>query len=360
VSVPTFIVGTGRCGSTMLSNMLREHPHVLSLSEIFALVYDPAAPDIFPPEPIDGRQFWAMVAGLGPFIRFMLKHGLGKPELLYPFDAPSARFSAQTGVPAILLVALPHLTEHHEALFDVLQHEVTTWPRAPVGAQYRRLFGWLQAHFGKRIWIERSGFSHTWAEQLLAIFPDARIVHMVRDGRDTALSMQAYVAFRLLAVMGSLGEILGVNPLASPDRSRVDRLPAELRPFLPEHFDLEAFRAFRPPLPVCGGFWAQNIESGLKVLSELPADRLLTLRYEHFFVDPTAQLDTLAAFLGDEFVDEAWSTRCAAAVRPPRSSWRELPEEDARALTEACRPGFERLRAAGVRYDLSATERRTR
>lgn len=140
MSTPNFVVGTGRCGSTMLSNMLRDHPKVLSLSEIFALIYDPAAPAILPLEPMDGRQFWAVVAGLGPFVRFMLQHGLGKPELLYSFDAPSARFSAQTGVPAILLTALPHLTEDHEALFDVLQVEVTTWPSAPVGEQYRRLF----------------------------------------------------------------------------------------------------------------------------------------------------------------------------------------------------------------------------
>jgi putative sulfotransferase len=352
MSVPTFVVGTGRCGSTMLSNMLREHPYVLSLSEIFALLYDPGAPDIFPPEPIDGRQFWAMVANLGPFIRFMLQHGLASPEFLYAFDAPAARFSAETGVPAILLTALPHLTEHHEALFDILQDEVTTWPRALVGEQYKRLFDWLRARFDKRIWIERSGFSHTWAQQLLATFPGARIVHMVRDGRDTALSMQAYVAFRLLAVMNSLGEILGVNPLASSDRSRIDLVPAELRPFLPERFHREAFQAFRPPLSGCGEFWAQNIESGLKVLSELSADRLLTLRYEDFFVEPAAQLDRLAAFLGDEFVDRDWSTRCAAMVRKPRSTWCDLPEEDALALTEACRPGFELLREAGVHYDV--------
>jgi hypothetical protein len=31
----TFVVGTGRCGSTMLSAMLREHPDVLSMSEFF-------------------------------------------------------------------------------------------------------------------------------------------------------------------------------------------------------------------------------------------------------------------------------------------------------------------------------------
>lgn len=40
VSVPTFVVGTGRCGSTMLSNMLRQHPRVLSLSEFYASVVD--------------------------------------------------------------------------------------------------------------------------------------------------------------------------------------------------------------------------------------------------------------------------------------------------------------------------------
>lgn len=175
---------------------------------------------------------------------------------------------------------------------------------------------------------------------------------MVRDGRDTALSMKAYVAFRLLAVMGSLGDALGVNPLTSPDRSHIDRVPAELRPFLPEHFDVDAFKAFRPPLSICGGFWAQNIASGLAVFSELPDDRLLTLRYEDFFTDPNRQLDRLAVFLGPKFIDEDWSARCAATVRPPRWTWRDLPDDEASALTEACRPGFDLLATQGVEYEV--------
>ena len=48
MSTPTYVVGTGRCGSTMLSNMLREHPKVLSISEFFGFVREHA--DAFSPD----------------------------------------------------------------------------------------------------------------------------------------------------------------------------------------------------------------------------------------------------------------------------------------------------------------------
>jgi hypothetical protein len=37
---PVFVVGTGRCGSTLVSNILRAHPGVLSLSEFFTFITD--------------------------------------------------------------------------------------------------------------------------------------------------------------------------------------------------------------------------------------------------------------------------------------------------------------------------------
>ena len=54
---------------------------------------------------------------------------------------------------------------------------------------------------------------------------------------------------------------------------------------------------------------------------------------------------------GRSSLDGVWSARCAATVRPPRSSWCDLPEEDTRALTDTCMPGFELLRQAGVEYE---------
>jgi putative sulfotransferase len=151
VSVPTFIVGTGRCGSTMLSNMLRDHPEILSLSEFFSMITDgDQSHEPFSPDPMDGERFWAIVAATGRFYTFFLRHGQAFPELLYPADAPGSRFSSQTGVPGILLTALPHLTDRHDALFDQLGEEVRAWPRATIGEHYRRLFGWLAQRFGRR------------------------------------------------------------------------------------------------------------------------------------------------------------------------------------------------------------------
>jgi Sulfotransferase domain/Sulfotransferase family len=353
MGVPTFIVGTGRCGSTMLSNMLREHPKVLSLSEFFAFIVGPDGrlAETFPPEPVDGPGFWEVVAAINPVTSFGYRHRVPCDEQLYPFESPSARFTSQTGVPAILVTTLPHLTDDHDLLFDTLRAEVTAWPAASIGEHYRRLFGWLERHFGKRLWVERSGAALHMVEHYAATFPNARFVHLARDGRDVALSLQGHLGMRLYLMMSSIAQSLGVDPLQSEDRTYIDRVPAELRRFLPEHFDAEAFRALRLPLALCGQYWSFQVENGMTVLPSIPQDRLLTLRYEEILADPKPQLDTLAAFLGEAFVDDEWSARCAATVRKPKSTWRDLPEDDARTLTEACRPGFEHLRAAGVHYD---------
>jgi putative sulfotransferase len=353
MSVPTFIVGTGRCGSTMLSNMLREHPKVLSVSEFFSILSDFGliGAEHFSPVPIDGERFWEAITAITPRISFALRHRIEPDEQIYPCDDPAARFSRQTGVPILLITVLPHLTKDHDRLFDVLRDEVCTWPEMPVGEHYRRLFGWLADHFGKQLWVERSGGSLPMTEHALKALPDARFVHIVRDGRDTAMSMQRHVGFRLGFAMITLEQLLGVNPLLSMDRSRIEQVSEELRLFLPEQFDADAFRAFRMPLPFFGELWTQWMTEGLDRLRTIPPDGLLTLRYEDFFVDPKRQLDRLTAFLGKDYVDEDWSARCAATVRKPHSTWRELSEDEARALTDACRPGFELLRHAGLHYD---------
>ncbi len=172
--------------------MLREHPTILSLSEFIGFLgaYGVRLPSVFPSEPIDGAAFWSIIAAINPLTNFAFRHGIAAPEQLYPCDTPSARFTSRTGVPAILVTTLPHLTSDHDALFDVLAAEVASWPQAAIGDHYQRLFGWLAERFGKQTWVERSGTSLRLVEQLLATFPDAKFLHITRDGRDAAISMQ--------------------------------------------------------------------------------------------------------------------------------------------------------------------------
>ena len=198
----------------MLSNMLGKHPHVLSISEFFAWLVDDGArtEETFARNPMDGRKFWSVVAAINPHRAFAYRHRVPCDEQLYPFESSQAPFSSETGVPAILITTLPHLTADHDRLFDTLQDEVTRWPEAIIGEHYRRLFDWLTAYFGKCVWVERSGAALHMLNHYRATFPEARYVHVARDGRDAAISMQGHLGMRLYFVMNTLAQYLGVDP----------------------------------------------------------------------------------------------------------------------------------------------------
>jgi hypothetical protein len=340
---PAFIVGTGRCGSTMLSNFLRDHPDLLSLSEFFTLITDLGGriAESFPQGAIDAARFWQLIAAPHPKQSVMLRHGVAMDEVLYR-PGPGTRFSAEAGVPAIMQTTLPHLSAQADALFDEVHAFVAAQPAAPAAVHYRSLFDWLAGRFGKRAWVERSGGSLRIVRRLAEAFPGARFVHLVRDGRACAMSMSRHFGFRMALLAMQLTEILGADPFESNDRTWAGDLPDELVPFLPESFDGEAFRRHETPLPLTGHYWSGEIMSGLRELAALPAERVLTMRYEDFLSSPTSSITALLEFLGVP-ADEAWVRRTAAMVRPARSAWETLPASELQPLQDACRPGFAAL-----------------
>ena len=336
---PTFVVGTGRCGSTLLSTMLHEHPQLASLSEVFSFATDLGGriAESFPKDPIDGPAFWRIVAGAHPKISMLLRHGLVMDEVLY---RPGRRFTAEEGVPALLHTALPHLSEDPESLYDALAAEIAEWPSAPVATHYRALFDRLAA--GREGWVERSGGSLRIVARLARAFPDARFVHLVRDGRDCAMSMSRHFGFRMALVTAQLTEILGVDPYESSDRTWENDVPDALASFLPERFDPDAFRRYETAIPLCGHYWAGECVAGVAELAPLE-DRVLVLRYEDLLADPRRVLRQLSRFIVPGAIDEAWVDRAAAHVRRPRSRWAQLPPRILGELIEACGPGFAAL-----------------
>lgn len=347
----TFIVGTGRCGSTLVSEVLRLHPEVASLSEVFSFATDLGCriDRVFPTDPMSGPQVWAVLGSAWPRQNLMLRHDVAMDEVLYPWRG-GHRFTAQTGVPAICQAALPHLSADPDTLYDALGSFVRALPTADAGTQYRRVFEWLAERHGARCWAERSGGSLRIVRRLREAFPEARFVHLVRDGRDTALSMSRHAGFRMVFAAFQLVEGLGVDPFESPDRRWESDLSDELAALLPERFTREAFLALDTPPPLCGHYWSGEIRAGLKDLQGLGPDRLLTLRYEDLLAQPADSASRLIAFLRHGEVDPAWVARAAARVGRGRSQWRTLPERARAQLERACAPGLEALAAQGLTW----------
>jgi hypothetical protein len=180
----------------------------------------------------------------------------------------------------VLQTTLPHLTDDPDGLFDEMEAFVLTLQPAPIVEQYRRLFAWIRQHFGKQTWVERTGSSLRIVARLVEQFPEARFVHVVRDGRDCALSMSRHFGFRMMVIAFALLELMGHDPLEDADRSTAEELPDDLYAFLPEHFDAEDFRHYRIAPALYGHYWSGELIQGLATLAQLPLERVLTLQYE--------------------------------------------------------------------------------
>jgi hypothetical protein len=152
ISQPIFIVGTGRCGSTAFHRLLARHPQVMWLSG-FAYV--------FPRRPAFNR--WAVTAMGNPLLQ-QLFGGRIRPGEQYRFwDEHAYGFS--------------------EPCRDLVAMDVTARVKEQVRAAIARMLTPKRHRLLAKItgW-PRIGF-------LKEIFPDARFVHIVRDGRAVASSL---------------------------------------------------------------------------------------------------------------------------------------------------------------------------
>ncbi len=338
---PIFIVGTGRCGSTMLSDLINQHPDILSLSEFFSHLTDLGGriPELFTPKIMDGKEFWKIISAITPRQSLMLKHDVTTLEFLYPFKSPSTKYSAKTGIPAILHITLPHLTKDHDQVFIELRQYICQQGPSKIRTHFDQLFRWLMERFNKTVWVERSGGILFVIKELFQLYPEAHFIHIVRDGRNTALSMSKQFAFRIFLIANTLTQYLKVDPYESADRGHIEQVPKELQCFLPECFDRQAFLSYQPSYELCGQLWSKQIENALTALQHLDHQRLLTFSYEAFCETPEAHLTQLVDFIGVDS-DPQWITETAKIVKMSSSKWLNLREEQKLPLEKACEPGM--------------------
>jgi len=329
-----FVVGTGRCGSTLLSRMLATNRKVLNIFELFSGLDTSFR---FTDRPVPGAELAHHLRLDHPMLTMVMKRGGEVPEVVYPFGAPGSRYGVGDPIPWALGIAIPRITDEPDALFDELLARVEASPTRPLAVHYREIFDWLTERSGRVCWIERSGTSIDTLADLVRLFPEARFVHIHRDGHEAALSMREYAVLRVaVAVMNGLaGEIEytheALNRLEREDGAAIDRLLAA-----------------RPPIELYGKYWSEQILRGEAARRALPESAFLDVRFEDLVVLPREVLGRIATFLelprDDGSGVDAWIERAAVLSHGmPTLRAAELPADEWYRLEDACREAMKVL-----------------
>ncbi|WP_306204811.1 sulfotransferase [Actinoplanes sp. RD1] len=299
------VISNGRCGSTLLSDLIVDEPETLSAQEFFMSM----VPWSRSGEVVSGADYWDFVSSPTPEVSLLVKLGVAPKELRYR----GARFGADlTTLPRILTVTLPKATDDPDALYARLESVVPHFPDQTIGAHHRAFLDLTAELTGRKRWVERSGGSSQIAPSLLETYPDAKIVYLTRDWNRTATSMSRHASFQLVQLRIECIGRYGFDPLhASPDE-----VPAEMRDLMPDRLTADVLRARgedqRKFLALCA-FMSSQAE---QALADRPPASGYRIAYEDLLADPVGELTRLGAFLG--FADPAgWAAAVAGRVRRP-------------------------------------------
>src|SRR5438105_15245102 len=92
----TIVVGTGRCGSTMLTHMLRTHPEILSIGEFWNCFLDTEG--FIPSHDMNGEEFWRRLTTPAASYDGLVLAGIKQDDHLAPFPS---RFDYIAGMPPL-------------------------------------------------------------------------------------------------------------------------------------------------------------------------------------------------------------------------------------------------------------------
>ncbi|BCJ68031.1 sulfotransferase [Polymorphospora rubra] len=303
----SIVISNGRCGSTLLSDLIAEEPRTLSAQEFFMSV----APWARSAEVISGADYWAVLASPKPELATLFRIGLPPKEVRYPRTGRWA--DRMTELPRILAITLSKLTSDPDALFDRLAERVPDFPTQSVAAHHQSFLDLLAGLTGRARWVERSGGSSHVAPYLLQGFPDARIVYLGRNREDTARSMSRHPSFQLIQLRVEFLGRCGLDPFRVEPGQAV---PQELERFLPDRLTADALRERGQDIRRYLGLCAFMTSQAEQALADVPPRHLHRMRYEDLVADPVGELTRVGAFLGFEDPAE-WAGRVADRVVDP-------------------------------------------
>jgi hypothetical protein len=345
----TFVIGTGRCGSTMFSRILEQHPDVLSLNELIVNLANPyrtvgGDSERFWAMEMDGKMFWEFLSTPDLEANGMIRAGLS-PEISY---SRIARFDVAGGISRISLYILLYLSGDSDSLYGKLATEVPAWPMRSTADHCRALFAVLADITGRRVVVERSGGSVSDASVLERQFPEARFVLLHRNGPDCVLSMSRHPGYRLSALRAMALQFLPEMPTTTLVGDSIEELaaaaPEEFMGLLAPPFDKQRFMSYPIPLSLFAYIWSYLTRTGVSALREMPRSKFTIVSYEGLVNSPRTELTRLARFIGlptsPQWLDQVCDFVDAGHVG---SAVSQLDPDKLALLQTACVPGARAL-----------------
>jgi hypothetical protein len=284
-----FVLGTGRSGSTLVEELLCRHPDVGFVSNL---------DDRLARFDLAGRWNQRLYRRVPPSLT-------RKGRLRF---APSEAYRVLARSVSPMVCRPSH---------DLTEADLTPWLERRFGEFFRR----RAAAQRRDVFLHKfTGWPR--ARLIQQVFPDARFVHVVRDGRAVASSW-----LQMPWWLGHLG----------PEAWRWGPLPAE--------YEAEWDAAGRSFVLLAGLAWKILIDAFEEAREAVPADRWLEVCYEDVVSDPERHLVEVASFAG-----LGPHERLLAAVRGAEFDARragayeaELGDDAVRLLTGSLKRHLERF-----------------
>ena len=241
-----FIVGTGRCGTSLFKKLLRSHPDVYIPEETHWIPHLFHAYGLLPVRHDDVfrvMESFYMAKGRTSLARILRQNKLDVRDFKRDLISRLSQDGMDT-LPAFLTEFYRYFAERNHA---------TIW-------------GDKTPDYGMCMGIIR------------VLWPQARFIHVVRDGRDVALSMSRNLSFRLQAAWG-------VNHWWSLAWER--------------HYRKRLWRAKRRmPVDKLFRLWQSRTDRMRDESTRLPSGTYMEVRYEDVLRDPGREVERAAEFLG--------------------------------------------------------------
>lgn len=272
---PIFVVGTGRSGSTIFYRIFSEHPNLAWQSPLC---------DLFPAKP--GLNRMLLRAGSWPALGNILKRYLKPGERYKYWEHYSPGFS--------------------DPCRDLLRTDVTVSNKRRIPTALAR----LATSGRRRLLVKITGWPRI--AFLQELFPDAKFIHVYRDGRAVANSLLAVDFWR------------GWHGPAQWRWGELDRQQ-----------QAEWERYGKSFVALAGIQWKLMMSAMDRAARSVPAGNFMQIRYEDFIRDPVSSFRKAV-----EFCDLAWSARFEKSITGHRletanEKWRNDLTQEQQAILEA-------------------------